>query len=88
VIGRLLAIALAWLIALPLAAQETVVTGISTDNIALTADFDGSEIFVFGAIRREEPVPEDAGPLDIIITIKGPTARRRCGARSGTSASG
>jgi uncharacterized protein (TIGR02186 family) len=58
--------------AMPAAAQETVVTGISTDNIALTADFDGSEVFVFGAIRREGPAPVDAGPLDIIITLRGP----------------
>jgi len=62
-------------------AQESIVTGISTDNIALTANFDGSEIFVFGAIQREGPLPEQAAPLDIIITIKGPvrplTVRRK-----------
>jgi uncharacterized protein (TIGR02186 family) len=69
-LGPLAALALAWFGGAT--AQETVVTGVSTDNIALTADFDGSEIFVFGAIRREGPVPEDAGPLDIILTIKGP----------------
>ena len=67
-------------LALPASAQ-TVVTGLSTDNIALTADFDGSELFVFGAIRREGPTPAGAAPLDIIITIKGPerpvTVRRK-----------
>ena len=56
----------------PLAAQESVVTGVSTDNIALNATFDGSELFVFGAVRREAAPPEGAGPLDVIITIKGP----------------
>ena len=56
----------------PSAAQETVVTGISTDNIALNANFDGSELFVFGAVRRDGPPPPDAGPLDVIITVKGP----------------
>jgi uncharacterized protein (TIGR02186 family) len=65
----------------PVAAQETVVTGLSTDNIALTANFSGSELFVFGAIRRDGPTPEGASPLDIIITIKGPekpvTVRRK-----------
>jgi uncharacterized protein (TIGR02186 family) len=75
---RLAALLLA--LAMPASAQ-TVVTGISTDNIALTADFQGSEIFVFGAIRREAPSPPDAGPLDIVITIKGPpravTVRRK-----------
>ena len=58
--------------AAPAAAQESVVTGLSTDNIALTATFDGSELFVFGAIRREGPTPPEAGPLDVVITVKGP----------------
>jgi uncharacterized protein (TIGR02186 family) len=70
---RLLALALAALTLWgPVFAQETVVTGLSTDNIALTADFDGSEVFVFGAIRREAPLPATSGPLDIIITLRGP----------------
>lgn len=70
-----LRLALAWLLALaalPAAGQETVVTGISRDTIALTADFTGSEIFVFGAIRREAPIDPDLPPVDIVITIKGP----------------
>ena len=29
---------------------------ISTDNIALTANFNGSELFVFGAVRRDAPI--------------------------------
>jgi uncharacterized protein (TIGR02186 family) len=64
--------ALLVLLAGPLAAQESVVTGLSTSNIALTADFNGSELLVFGAIRRDGPVAPDVAPLDIIITIKGP----------------
>jgi uncharacterized protein (TIGR02186 family) len=62
-------------------AQESIVTGLSTENIALNATFDGSELFVFGAIRRTAPIPQDAEPLDVIITIKGPerpvTVRRK-----------
>ena len=69
------------LLAGPLAAQESVVTGLSADEIALTARFDGSELFLFGAVRRDGPVAEEAGPLDIIITLKGPprnvTVRRK-----------
>jgi uncharacterized protein (TIGR02186 family) len=59
-------------LAAPAAAQESVVTGLSADEIALTATFEGSELFLFGAIRRDGAVPEEAGPLDIIITLKGP----------------
>jgi len=54
------------------AAQESVVTGLSADEIALNARFDGSDLFLFGAVRRDAPVPEDAGPLDIVVTLKGP----------------
>lgn len=69
---RILPLLLALFVTGPAPAQETVVTGLSTGNIALNATFDGSELFVFGAIRRTAPIPEDAGPLDVIITIKGP----------------
>lgn len=76
---RALAVILA--LALPATAQETFVTGLSTDEIALTANFSGSELFVFGAIRRDAPIPPDTDPLDIVITIKGPanpvTVRRK-----------
>jgi uncharacterized protein (TIGR02186 family) len=65
----------------PAAAQESLVAGISTENIALTADFTGSEVFVFGAIRRDAPIPMGESPLDIIVTLKGParneTVRRK-----------
>lgn len=64
-------LALALLAAAPAAAQ-TVVTGISTENIALTADFKGSEVLVFGAIRRDAPIPAGEAPVDIVITLAGP----------------
>lgn len=74
-------IALLICLAAPVLAEETVVTGVSTDRISLNANFDGSELFVFGAVRRDAPIPADAGPLDVIITIKGPprqvTVRRK-----------
>jgi len=58
-------------LASPAPAQE-VVTGISTENIALTADFTGSEVLVFGAIRRDAPIPVGEDPIDIVITLQGP----------------
>ncbi len=74
-------LALLVLLAAPALAEETVVTGMSTDKIALNARFDGSDLFVFGAIRRDAPIAPGAGPLDVIITIKGPprqvTVRRK-----------
>ncbi|TPE49917.1 TIGR02186 family protein [Amaricoccus solimangrovi] len=68
----LLALWLAGLAGQGAAARESVVTGLSTDRIALTARYEGSEILVFGAIRRDAPTPPGMGPPDVIITLKGP----------------
>jgi uncharacterized protein (TIGR02186 family) len=69
---RLVAALLLAMLTAPAAAQESVVTGLSADEIALNATFDGSELFMFGAIRRDAPIPLGTGPLDIVITLKGP----------------
>ena len=69
---RLLAAAVSLAFAIPGAAQESFVTGMSTDNIMLTANFTGSEVLVFGAIRRFAPIPDGQAPLDVIITLSGP----------------
>ena len=58
------------LLALPGEAEE-VVLGLSKDKVAITATFDGSEILVFGAIKREKPTPKE--PLGVIVTIQGPS---------------
>ena len=58
-------------LALPAAAQdEEVVLGLSQNQVSITANFDGSEILIFGAIKRETPIPED--PLEVLITVAGP----------------
>jgi len=60
--------------AAPVAAEE-VVGALSQNTVAITTNFDGSEIFVFGAVKREAPVAEGAGPLHVVITIRGPSER-------------
>jgi uncharacterized protein (TIGR02186 family) len=76
---RLLALLLA--LGLPAAAEETIVAGMSQNRVSITADFDGSEILIYGAVRREAPPPEGAGPLEVIVTVEGPstpvTVRRK-----------
>ncbi|MEM9231004.1 MAG: TIGR02186 family protein [Pseudomonadota bacterium] len=52
---------------------EEVIGALSQNTVAITANFDGSEIFVFGAVKRDAPVPSDAGPLHVVITILGPS---------------
>jgi len=74
---RLLALLTA-LLASP-AGAEVIVAGLSQNRVAITANFDGSEILVYGAVRRDAPAPD--GPLDVIITVEGPatpvTVRRK-----------
>jgi uncharacterized protein (TIGR02186 family) len=64
----------------PAWATEEVVLGLSQNRIAITADFDGSEILIFGAIKRDTPAPVD-DPLGVVIAIEGPslplTVRRK-----------
>ena len=71
-----LALALAALLLATLPARsEEVLAGLSQTALALTATFTGSEILVFGAVRRDTPIPEDAAPLHVIVTIEGPPQR-------------
>lgn len=72
-------IALFFLLALPVQAEE-IVLGLSRDEVAITANFDGSDILIFGAIKRDAPAPTDA-QLGVIVTVAGPdvpvTVRRK-----------
>ena len=74
-----------WLAALLLllagpALAEEVVLGLSQDEVAISTTFDGDEILIFGAVRREAPVP-DGPPLEVVVTVSGPsqpvTVRRK-----------
>lgn len=72
-------LALFCLLAFP-ANTEEVVLGMSKDKVAITTNFDGSEILIFGAIKRDGPIP-DGPPLEVIISVEGPasgiTVRRK-----------
>ncbi len=64
------------LLSWPVAAQETpfetVVAGLSQSAVSITASFQGSEILVYGAVKRSAPSPADP-PLQVIVTVEGPT---------------
>ncbi|MEP5091072.1 MAG: TIGR02186 family protein, partial [Paracoccaceae bacterium] len=57
-----------------------VVLGLSQDEVAITTNFDGSDILIFGAIKREAPVPS-GDPIEVVVTVSGPsvpvTVRRK-----------
>lgn len=60
------------LVAAPLRGEE-VVLGLSQDQVSISTNFDGSEIIIYGAIKREAPILQDE-PLQVIVTISGPQA--------------
>ncbi len=61
-----------WLALAAPAGAEAIVAGLSQNRVAITANFDGSEIIVYGAVRRDAPPPD--GPMDVIVTVEGPPA--------------
>ena len=64
--------AVLWLaLALP-AGAEGIVSGLSQNRVSITADFDGSEILIYGAVKRDAPAPEGS-PLQVIVTVEGPS---------------
>ena len=71
---------IALILALPAQAEE-VVAGLSQSRVSITVSFEGSEILIFGAVKREEPIPSDRGRLEVVVTVAGPsvpvTVRRK-----------
>ncbi len=59
---------------------EEIVAGLSQNNVSITANFDGSEILIYGAVKRDSPTPTDH-PMEVIVTVEGPaipmTIRRK-----------
>lgn len=69
---RLAAVLLALLLPAAAIAQESIVAGLSQNRVSITADFDGSEILIYGAVKRDAPAPGGA-PLHVIVTVEGPS---------------
>jgi uncharacterized protein (TIGR02186 family) len=60
------------LLATPTQADEEIVLGLSQAEVSITTNFNGSEILVYGAVKRETPIPEGP-PLEVVMTIAGPS---------------
>ena len=56
------------LFALQVQSKEIVVS-MSRDEVVITVTFDGSDILVFGAVKREKEIPK--GVMHVIVTISG-----------------
>lgn len=53
------------------AQDEQIVLGLSRDEVSITATFTGSELLIFGAVKRTTPPPESTD-LGVIIAVSGP----------------
>ena len=62
---------LAWLAAGP-AFAESLVTSLSTDRIAITSNFNGASVVVFGSIERDNMTGGRVGGYDVVATVRGP----------------
>ena len=56
------------------AIAERLVAQLSKEEVAITANFDGSEIFIYGAIKHDVS-DKIINPLEVVITVSGPTEK-------------
>ncbi|MDQ4135777.1 MAG: TIGR02186 family protein [Pseudomonadota bacterium] len=54
------------------AAAETIVTSLSSHRVAITSNYTGTSIAVFGVIERDAQSISRASPYDIVATVRGP----------------
>lgn len=66
-LALLLALWPAWLTA------ESLVLGLSKDNVAIDVTFNGSDILIFGAVKGSDPNAAQA-PLQVVVAVAGPSS--------------
>ncbi len=52
--------------------SQAIVSDLSQNRVSITANFDGSQIFVFGAVKSNILPDVNASPLDVVIVVAGP----------------
>lgn len=53
-------------------AEETIDIGLSTETIAITSNFGGTALTIFGALDNADPMIQRQGRYDIIVVLQGP----------------
>ena len=51
---------------------EGIEIGLSTDRVAITADFTGADLTIFGALDNADPLVSRQGRYDVIVVLEGP----------------
>jgi uncharacterized protein (TIGR02186 family) len=52
--------------------KETIEIGVSTNEIAITSDFSGADLTVFGALDNADSFLQTIGQYDVVVTLEGP----------------
>jgi len=74
------ALAAAWIAAAGIVAPaqaENLVVSLSNHRVAVTSNFVGTEIVLFGTIEPDAPGAAPRGPYDIVTTVNGPNVTLR-----------
>lgn len=53
-------------------AEETIEIGLSTETIAITSNFGGTDLTIFGALDNADPLVQRQGRYDIVVVLQGP----------------
>jgi len=56
----------------PTAPTEAIEIGLSTETIAITSNFRGTNLTIFGALDNADPLIRRQGRYDIIVVLQGP----------------
>jgi len=51
---------------------EGIQIGLSTDSVAITSDFSGTNLTIFGALDNADPLVSRQGRYDVIVVLEGP----------------
>lgn len=54
------------------AKAETLIAALSTHQIAISSNYTGAQLTVFGLVEREGRTAGRADPYDIVVTVRGP----------------
>lgn len=52
--------------------EESIQIGLSTNRVAITADFDGADLTIFGSLENADPLVARQGRYDVIVVLEGP----------------
>lgn len=56
----------------PAANPESIQIGLSTNRVAITTDFSGADLTIFGSLDNADPLISRHGRYDVIVVLEGP----------------